>query len=94
MKAVSAVVDEDGSVDTDNITVEKKIGGGITDTELIHGMVIDKERLHPRMPKKVKDAKIALLNAALEIKKTEVDAKIQITSPDQCSASSMRRRPC
>ena len=86
VKAVQAVVDEDGSVDTDNITVEKKVGGGITDSELVHGMVIDKDRLHPNMPKKVTKAKIALLNAAIEIEKTEVDAKIEITSPDQLQA--------
>jgi len=86
VQAVSAVVDEDGSVDTDNITVEKKVGGGITDSQLIHGMVIDKDRLHPNMPRKVANAKIALLNAAIEIEKTEVDAKIEITSPDQLQA--------
>jgi len=86
VKAVQAVVDDDGSVDTDNITVEKKVGGGITDSELVHGMVIDKDRLHPNMPKKVTGAKIALLNAAIEIEKTEVDAKIEITSPDQLQA--------
>jgi len=81
--AVQSVVDEDGTVDTDNITVEKKVGGGITDTMLVSGVVIDKDRLHPNMPKSVKAARIALLNAAVEIEKTEVDAKIQITSPDQ-----------
>lgn len=86
VKAVKAVVDEDGSADIDNITVEKKVGGGVTDTQQIYGMVIDKERLHPNMPKKVKDAKIALLNTAIEIEKTEVDAKIEITSPDQLQA--------
>jgi len=86
VQAVKSVVDEDGSVDTDNITVEKKVGGGITDSELVHGMVIDKDRLHPNMPKKVTGAKIALLNAAIEIEKTEVDAKIEITSPDQLQA--------
>jgi thermosome len=86
VKAVKAIVDEDGTVDIDNITVEKKVGGGITDSQLVYGMVIDKERLHPNMPKKVKDAKIALLNTAIEIEKTEVDAKIEITSPDQLQA--------
>lgn len=86
VKAVRAVVDEDGTVDTDNITVEKKVGGGITDSLLVSGVVIDKDRLHPSMPKSVTDAKIALLNAAVEIEKTEVDAKIQITSPDQLQA--------
>lgn len=86
VKAVRAVVDEDGTVNTDNITVEKKVGGGITDSLLVSGVVIDKDRLHPSMPKSVTDARIALLNAAVEIEKTEVDAKIQITSPDQLQA--------
>ncbi len=61
VKAVKSVVDEDGTVDTDNITVEKKVGGGITDSQLVGGVVVDKERLHPNMPKKVTNAKIALL---------------------------------
>jgi len=86
VEAVKSVVDEDGSVDIDNITVEKKVGGGITDSQIVRGVVIDKDRLHPNMPKKVTDAKIALLNAAIEIEKTEVDAKIEITSPDQLQA--------
>jgi len=86
VQAVQSVVDEDGTVDTDNITVEKKVGGGITDSMLVSGVVIDKDRLHPNMPKSVKGARIALLNAAVEIEKTEVDAKIQITSPDQLQA--------
>ncbi len=86
VEAVKSVVDEDGTVDTDNITVEKKVGGGISDSQLVSGVVIDKDRLHPNMPRKVTDARIALLNAAIEIEKTEVDAKIQITSPDQLQA--------
>lgn len=86
VNAIKAVVDDDGSVDTDNITVEKKVGGSIGDSVLISGVVIDKDRLHPSMPKKVTNARIALLNAAVEIEKTEVDAKIQITSPDQLQA--------
>ena len=86
VSAVKSVVDEDGHIDTKNITVEKKVGGGIIDSQLVGGVVIDKERLHPNMPKKVTDAKIALLDAAMEIEKTEVDAKIQITSPDRLQA--------
>jgi len=86
VKAVQSVVDADGTVDTDNITVEKKVGGGITDSMMGSGVVIDKDRLHPNMPKSVTSARIALLNAAVEIEKTEVDAKIQITSPDQLQA--------
>ncbi len=86
VRAVKAVMEkQDGKyvVDLDNIKVEKKQGGTIRDTELIEGIILDKERVHTNMPRTVKNAKIALLNSALEIKKTEVDAKIQITSPDQ-----------
>ncbi len=84
--AVSKIVEErDGRfiADTDNIKVEKKHGASVLESELIDGMIIDKERVHPRMPKWLKNAKIALINSALEIKKTEVDAKIQITDPSQ-----------
>jgi thermosome len=86
VKAVKTIMEKEGDriiVDLDNIKVEKKQGGAIQDTELIEGIIIDKERVHSGMPKSVKNAKIALLNAALEVKKTEVDAKIQITSPAQ-----------
>ena len=86
VKAVSMVADDDGAVDNDNIKVEKKIGGSIDDSEIVEGVLIDKERVHPAMPKKVTDAKILLLNAAVEFKKTEVDAEINITSPDQLQA--------
>ncbi|AKB83988.1 Heat shock protein 60 family chaperone GroEL [Methanosarcina barkeri 3] len=83
--AVTSVVDKNGknSVDRDNINVVKKVGGRVEDSELIRGMIIDKERIHPNMPEKVKDAKILLLNTAIELKDTEVDAEISITSPDQ-----------
>ncbi len=86
VEAVLAVVDiENGkkTVDVDDIKVEKKVGGSVEESQLIQGMVIDKERVHTNMPKKVTDAKILLLNEALEIKKTEVDAEISIKSPDQ-----------
>ncbi|WAC05237.1 MAG: thermosome subunit alpha [Methanoregula sp.] len=86
VKAVTMVADEDGSVDIENIKVEKKTGGSIDDSEIIEGVLIDKERVHPSMPKKVTNAKILLLNAAVEFKKTEVDAEINITSPDQLQA--------
>ncbi len=76
---------EDGTyiVDIDNIKVEKKAGAGVDNTELINGIILDKERLHENMPDEVKDAKIALLNSAMEIKETEIDAEIEITDPDQ-----------
>ncbi|HZD44129.1 MAG TPA: thermosome subunit beta, partial [Methanomicrobiales archaeon] len=86
VKAVTMVMDEDGTVDPDNVKIEKKVGGSIEDSEIIEGMIIDKERVHPQMPKKIEDAKILLLNAPIEFKKTEVDAEINITSPDQLQA--------
>ena len=73
-------------VDTDNIQVVKKQGGSMADTEMIEGIIVDKEPVHPAMPKKVAKAKIMLLDAALEIKKTEIDAKIEITDPSQMQA--------
>ncbi|MDR1404878.1 MAG: TCP-1/cpn60 chaperonin family protein [Candidatus Methanoplasma sp.] len=82
----SKSVAEDGKVDTDNIRLEKKVGGVIGDTYLVEGVIIDKEAVHSRMPKKVENAKIALFAAALEVKKTEFDAQIQITDPASMSA--------
>ena len=73
-------------VDTDNIQVVKKQGGSMKDTEMIEGIIVDKEPVHPAMPKKVAKAKVMLLDAALEIKKTEIDAKIEITDPSQMQA--------
>ncbi|MDI6888595.1 MAG: thermosome subunit beta [Methanocellales archaeon] len=86
VKAVKAVAQEDGSVDVDDVKVEKKVGGSVGDSELVEGMIIDKERVRSDMPKKVENAKIALIDSALEIEKTEVDAKIEITSPEQMQA--------
>ena len=74
------------SVDLDNIKIEKKPGASMTDTELIKGLIIDKEVVHDGMPKLVKEAKIGLLNAAMEIEKTEFDSKIAIETPDQMQA--------
>jgi thermosome len=73
-------------VDLDNIQIQKKQGGGIANTEIFSGIILDKERVHEGMPKHVKNAKIALVNAALEVKKTEVDARIQIQDPTQLQA--------
>ncbi|MDD1696755.1 MAG: TCP-1/cpn60 chaperonin family protein [Methanoregula sp.] len=86
VRAITFVTDPDGKVDIAHINVEKKVGGSVDDTNLIEGMVIDKERAHPSMPKSVKNAKILLLNAALEFKKTEVNAKINISTPGQAQA--------
>jgi thermosome len=86
VRAITMVADPDGTVDIKHVNVQKKVGGKVEDTELIEGMVIDKERANPGMPKIVKNAKILILNAALEYKKTEVNAKINITRPDQVQA--------
>jgi archaeal chaperonin len=90
VKAVSTVAEQraDNSyfVDDDNIQIVKKQGGSIADTQLVDGIIVDKERVHPGMPSEVKDAKIALVDAALEVKKTEIDAKIEITDPSQLQA--------
>jgi archaeal chaperonin len=75
--------DNNLKVDVDNIKVEKKAGGSVDDTKLIQGIVLDKEVVHGAMPKRIEDAKIALLNAALEIEKTEMSAEIRISDPQQ-----------
>ena len=75
--------DQQFSVDLDNIKVEKKTGGSIQDTQLIKGIVLDKEVVHSGMPTKIQGAKIALLNAALEVEKTEMSAEIRINDPTQ-----------
>ena len=73
-------------IDKDYIKIEKKQGGDVQQTTMIGGVLVDKEVVHPAMPKKLEKAKIALLDAALEIEKTETDARISITSPDQMTA--------
>ncbi len=86
VRAVKQVADEENGnivIDIDNIKIEKKVGSGVEDTELVEGLILDKERVHPGMPRIVKDAKIALLNAPVEIKNPETEAKIQITDPTQ-----------
>ena len=83
---VAEKTEEGYRVDVDDVKVEKKPGESITDTKLIRGIVIDKEVVHPGMPKRVENAKIALLNCPLEIEKTEFDAKINIESPEQMEA--------
>ncbi len=73
-------------VDLDDIMMEKKAGESVANTQFINGIVVDKGVVHPGMPKRVEKAKIALLDAALEIEKTNFDAKINIESPDQMQA--------
>ena len=89
VKAVLAVANKEGekfSIDIDDIKVEKKAGGSILDSRTIQGIVLDKEIVHGGMPKTITDAKIALINTALEITKPETDAKINITNPQQLKA--------
>ncbi len=76
-------VAEGNHVDENAIKIEKKVGSGIEDSELIFGIVLDKERVHSGMPLKIDNARIALLDQALEVKNPETDAKIQVTSPSQ-----------
>ena len=86
VQAVLAVAEKDGEtyhVDEDDIKVEKKAGKSIKDSIIIEGIVLDKEVVHAGMPKKASEAKIALVNTALEINKTETDAKINISNPQQ-----------
>jgi len=73
-------------VDIDDVKVEKKPGEALADTSLIKGIVLDKEVVHPGMPKRVENAKIALVDAPLEVEKTEFEAKINIENPDQMKA--------
>jgi thermosome len=86
VRRVAEKVNNKSIVDMDNIQVVKKTGGSMDDTTLIEGIIVDKEPVHPAMPRRIEKAKIALLDAALEIKKTETDAKIEITDPMQMQA--------
>ena len=89
VRAVKRVIDEEHGVlkfDKEHIKLEKKVGGSVEDSELIEGVVLEKEAVHPAMPKHVHDAKIALIDCPLEIKDTEIDAKISITDPSQMQA--------
>ena len=79
-------VEENGTVDTKNIRIQKKVGGVIGETYLVQGVVIDKEKVHSRMPTHIENAKIALFSCPLEVKKTEFDAQIQITDPTSMSS--------
>jgi len=83
---VARKVGEEYRVDLDDIMVEKKPGESVTETKLIKGLVLDKEVVHSGMPKRVENAKIALLACPLEVEKTEFDAKINIDSPEAMEA--------
>ncbi|MEE8383948.1 MAG: thermosome subunit beta [Nitrosopumilus sp.] len=89
VKSILAVSEKDGetyNVDIDDIKVEKKAGGSIKDAKIIQGIVLDKEIVNGGMPTRITEAKIALINTALEISKTETDAKINISNPQQLKA--------
>jgi len=89
VKAVLSIAEKkDGKfeVDQDNIQIVKKVGGSMEDSKMISGIIVDKEVVHSGMPKKVENAKIALIDSAMEVKKTEIDAKIEITDPSQLQA--------
>ncbi len=89
VEAVKAIAEKRGDrwyVDLNNVQIIKKHGGSLLDTKLVRGIVLDKEVVHPDMPRRVENAKIALLDAPLEIEKPEIDLEISITSPDQIKA--------
>ncbi|MFC4540559.1 thermosome subunit alpha [Halosolutus amylolyticus] len=82
VEAVQSVAD-DGEVDTDNIKVEKVVGGSIENSELVEGVIVDKERVSENMPYFAEDANVAIVDGDLEIKETEIDAEVNVTDPDQ-----------
>ncbi|TKX71757.1 MULTISPECIES: thermosome subunit alpha [Halorubrum] len=80
--AVLAVQDDDG-IDTENVSVEKVVGSSIDQSELVEGVIVDKERVDENMPFAVEDADVALFDGAIEVKETEIDAEVNVTDPDQ-----------
>jgi archaeal chaperonin len=89
VKAVKGVSQNETNgleIDIENIKVEKRVGDSADKSNLVEGILLDKEKVHPSMPEKIENARIALLDAPLEIKNTEIDAKIQITDPNQLQA--------
>ena len=86
VNSVGTIEDSERLVDLSDIKVEKRQGGSIKDSTLVDGIILDKERVHAGMPRSVSTAKIALINSAIEVKKTEVDAKIQITDPSMLAS--------
>ncbi len=86
VKAISQIKEERGDhivIDLDQIQIIKKEGKSLLDTAIIDGIIVDKEVVHSMMPKLLKNAKIALIDSALEVEKTEFDAEIRIKTPDQ-----------
>ncbi|MBU0628740.1 MAG: TCP-1/cpn60 chaperonin family protein [Nanoarchaeota archaeon] len=89
IKAIESVAEEiDGKmiIEKEHIQIEKKVGASVEESELVKGVILDKERVHSGMPMSIKNARIALVDSAVEIKNTEIDAKIQITDPSQMQA--------
>jgi len=80
------VVAENGKVDLKDVRIEKQKGGAIEDSELIRGIVIDKERINLEMPRRVDGARIALIEEALEVRSPEMDARISVSTPDQLTS--------
>ncbi len=85
-KKIAEKTDDGYTVDSDYIGTEKREGGNVEDSYMVNGLIIDKSRVHPNMPKKIEDGKIALLNTALEVEDTETDAEVKVTDPDQLQA--------
>ncbi len=89
VQSIKLIADrENGKVliDIENVKIEKKVGNSVEDSELIRGIVLDKEKVHPGMPRSVSGAKVALLDAAIEVKNTEIETKIQVSDPAQMQA--------
>lgn len=86
VKRIGTKTKEGMIVDRDDVKIEKKTGGSVEDSSLIDGIVLDKERIHSSMPKKVENAKLALVDSAIEVKNTEIDAKISISDPEKMQA--------
>ena len=82
VRAVQSVADEDG-IDTANISVETVVGGSTDESELVEGVIVDKSRVHDNMPQFAEDADIALLDTAIEVPETELDAEVNVSDPDQ-----------
>jgi len=86
VKSITEKTENSTYFDSEAIKIEKKVGGRVEDSEIIQGVVVDKEKVHSAMPRVVKNAKIALIDSALEVKNTETDSKIQITDPTKMQA--------
>ncbi|KXA93344.1 thermosome subunit [candidate division MSBL1 archaeon SCGC-AAA259E22] len=83
VKQVAEQTEEGHTVDTDNIGIETREGGSVDDSSMVNGLLIDKDRVHPGMPKRIEEAKIALINTAMEVKETETDSEISVSDPEQ-----------